>query len=207
MSLFPWIGFFLWHLLFQNPQPEEKPNILFILADDVGQEVLGCYGGESYATPHLDHLAATGMRFRHAYSMPSCFPTRVTLMTGRYPLRFGRIVWGNFPKGAESSTFASLLQQNGYSTGITGKWQLTLMRNDPQHPARLGFQHSELFGWHEGPRYYEPMIYHNGQVRGDTKGHYGPDLYLRSTIDFIRRNRDRPFLAYYFYGLVSRCDR
>ncbi|MCA8999068.1 MAG: sulfatase-like hydrolase/transferase, partial [Planctomycetaceae bacterium] len=69
--------------------------------------------------------------------------------------------------------------------------------NDPQHPHRMGFQHFDLFGWHEGPRYYEPMIYRDGTVRNDTLGHYGPDLYIRGLIEFMKANRDRPFLAYY----------
>lgn len=179
----------------------DKPNILFILADDVGQEVLGCYGGESYDTPHIDDLARTGMRFRHAYSMPTCAPSRLTIMTGKYPARFGEVRWGDFPKYEEPHTFSNLMQENGYVTGIAGKWQLSLLRDDPQHPARLGFQHSDLFGWHEGPRYYEPMIYRNGQVRIDTKPYYGPDLYTRSLIEFITTNRDKPFIAYYSMAL------
>ena len=78
---------FLWCLvgLAWAEDTADRPNVLFILADDVGQEVLGCYGGESYPTPHLDELARTGMRFRHAYSMPVCHPSRLTLMTGKYP--------------------------------------------------------------------------------------------------------------------------
>ena len=178
-------------------QEDNRPNILFILADDVGQEVLGCYGGESYSTPHLDELASTGMQFQHAYSMPTCFPTRLTLLTGQYPPRHGKIIWGNFPQQAENFTFSNHLQHNGYKTGIAGKWQLTLLKDDPEHPKRLGFQHSDVFGWHEGPRYYEPMIYHNGNVRENTEGHYGPDLYIRSLIEFMKENRDRSFFAYY----------
>ncbi len=175
----------------------ERPNILFILADDVGQEVLGCYGGQSYDTPHLDELARTGMMFRHGFSMPVCHPTRLTLMTGKYPFRHGQVTWGDFPKNEESTTWSNLLTQNGYSTYIAGKWQLCLLRDDPLHPRRLGFQQSDLFGWHEGPRYYEPMIYRDGQVREDTIGHYGPDLYVRGLIEFMKSNRDQPFLAYY----------
>ncbi|NND07646.1 MAG: sulfatase-like hydrolase/transferase [Saprospiraceae bacterium] len=179
----------------------DKPNILFILADDVGQEVLGCYGGESYKTPHIDELARTGMKFLHTYSMPTCVPSRLTIMTGKYPTRFGDVSWGDFPKSEEKHTFSSLMHANGYATGIAGKWQLTLLRDDPQHPTRLGFQHSDLFGWHEGSRYYEPLIYRNGQVRTDTKLHYGPDLYTRSLIEFMETNRETPFIAYYSMAL------
>ena len=175
----------------------ERPNFVLILADDVGQECLGCYGGESYKTPNLDRLANTGIRFRHCYSMPVCHPTRLTLMTGRYPFRYGNVRWGSFPPAAEPATFSRMLADAGYSTGVFGKWQLALLRDIPDHPLRLGFQHSDVFGWHEGSRYYEPMIYRNGNVRDDTLGHYGPDLYVRGLVEFIKRNRERPFLAYF----------
>ncbi len=174
-----------------------QPNILFIFADDVGQEVLECYGGQSYPTPHLNELARTGMKFQHAYSMPVCHPSRLTLMSGKYPFRHGTVTWGDYPKVAEDATFSRCLQRAGYTNGIVGKWQLCLLRDDPLHPSRLGFDHWDLFGWHEGPRYYQPMIYRNGQVRDDTEGHYGPDVYQHSLIEFMKANRERPFFAYY----------
>lgn len=176
---------------------DDRPNILFILADDVGQEVLGCYGGQSYNTPHLDQLARAGMQFRHGFSMPVCHPTRLTLMTGKYPFRHGPVTWGDFPKSEEPTTWANLVSDSGYATYIAGKWQLCLLGDDPLHPHRMGFDHFDLFGWHEGPRYYEPMVYRDGKVRDDTLGHYGPDLYVRGLIEFMKANRDRPFLAYY----------
>ena len=79
----------------------DRPNILFILADDVGREVLECYGGSSYATPNLNQLAASGATFQHCYAMPVCHPTRVTLLTGQYPRQLGNPKWGSFPKQAE----------------------------------------------------------------------------------------------------------
>ena len=178
-------------------QSAERPNILFIFADDVGQEVLQCYGGQSYPTPHLDELARTGMKFNHAYSMPVCHPSRLTLMSGKYPFRHGKVTWGDYPKKEEPHTFSNYLQKAGYKTAIAGKWQMCLLKDDPLHPRRLGFDQWDLFGWHEGPRFYEPMIYHNGKVRTDTLGHFGPDLYVRSLVEFMKANRDRPFLAYY----------
>ena len=181
---------------------DTRPNVLLIFADDVGQEVLECYGGQSYPTPHLNQLANTGMKFNHAYSMPVCHPSRLTLMTGKYPFRHGKISWGDFPRKAEKYTFASLLKQAGYQTAIAGKWQLCLLGDDPQHPSRLGFDQWDLFGWHEGPRFYEPMIYRNGEVRKDTVGHYGPDLYQRALIDFMKVNREKPFVAYYSMALA-----
>ncbi len=179
---------------------DRAPNIVLILADDVGSETLGCYGGTSYQTPNLDRLAATGMRFTHAYSMPVCHPTRICLMTGRYPFRFGS-AWGTFPEGAV--TFAQLLKQAGYATAVAGKWQLVLQKENPDHPAELGFEDSCLFGWHEGPRYHQPYIWENGQRRLDVERPdvFGPDVYCQFLIDFMRRNRDRPFLAYYSMAL------
>ena len=178
-------------------QAAKRPNILFIFADDVGQEVLQCYGGQSYSTPHLNELARTGMKFNHAYSMPVCHPSRLTLMSGKYPFRHGKVTWGDYPKKEEVHTFSRYLQKAGYKTAIAGKWQMCLLKDDPLHPRRMGFDQWDLFGWHEGPRFYEPMIYHNGKVRDDTLGHYGPDLYVSSLIEFMKANRERPFLAYY----------
>ena len=136
----------------------DPPNILLIMADDVGVDVLGCYGGQSYKTPRLDELAATGMRFTHCYSMPVCHPTRIALMTGRYPMHLNNPRWGAFPKEAESQTFAHVLKKAGYATAVAGKWQICMMRDDLDHAQRLGFDESCLFGWHEGPRYHSPMI-------------------------------------------------
>ncbi|MEM1225482.1 MAG: sulfatase-like hydrolase/transferase [Planctomycetota bacterium] len=195
----PHLGFVCWLAAWTGgvAGADERPNILFILADDVGQEVLGCYGGQSYPTPHLNQLAGEGLQFHNAFSMPVCHPTRLTLMTGRYPFRHGRVTWGDFPKTAEGKTWANLVSENGYATYIAGKWQLCLLGDDHTHPLRLGFSHHDLFGWHEGPRFYEPMIYQDGSVRPDTLGHYGPDLYVQGLIDFMRSHQDEPFLAYY----------
>ncbi len=184
-----------------TPAQENRPNILLIFADDVGQEVLGCYGGTSYNTPNLDALAAGGVRFRHVYAMPVCHPSRLTLLTGRYPFRLGNPKWGTFPKAEESRTVAHALKQAGYATAVAGKWQLTLLRDDPGHPSRLGFDEYCLFGWHEGPRYHAPLILQNGQVRADVVDRYGPDVYCEFLVDFMSRNRDGPFFAFYSMAL------
>ncbi|MEK6239737.1 MAG: sulfatase-like hydrolase/transferase, partial [Planctomycetales bacterium] len=97
-------------------EPGMPPNILFIMADDFGCETLGCYGGTSYHTPHLDQLAENGLRFRHCYSMPVCHPTRVCLLTGKYPFRLGNPRWGSFPKSEEQQTVAHVLRRAGYAT-------------------------------------------------------------------------------------------
>ena len=180
---------------------DREPNIVLILADDVGTEVLGSYGGTSYATPRLDRLAAGGMKFVHSYSMPVCYPSRLSLLSGRYPFRFADAAWGAFPVEAEGATLAQVLRRAGYATSVAGKWQLTMLRDDPEHPHRLGFDQYALFGWHEGPRYYQPMIYQNGRVRDDVRDRYGPDLYTEFLIQFFEEHREKPFFAFYSMAL------
>lgn len=177
------------------------PNILLIMADDVGCETLGCYGGASYQTPKIDQLAADGIRFTHCYSMPVCHPTRVTLLSGKYPFRLNNPGWGSYPKQAEQETIAHAMNSAGYATAVAGKWQLALLKRDPKHPHRLGFDEYSLFGWHEGARYHDPLIWQNGEIRDDTDGEYGPDLYVDFLVDFIRRNRERPWFAFYSMAL------
>ena len=181
-----------------NAQP---PNIVLILADDVGREVLGCYGGTSYRTPNIDGLAAEGTRYEHAYTMPTCHPTRISLLTGQYPFRLSNPPWGTFPRAAEHRTLPRLLKQAGYATAVGGKWQLALLKDDLTQPNRLGFDEYCLYGWHEGPWYYQPHIRHNGKLREDVRDRYGPDVICDFVIDFIERNKDRPFFAFYSMSL------
>jgi len=93
------------------------------------------------------------------------------------------------------------MKQLGYSTAVAGKWQLTLLKDDLEHPHRLGFDEYCLFGWHEGPRYFDPLIYQNGDLRKDVRDSYGPDVYTDFLIDFMSRNRDEPFCAFYSMAL------
>ena len=177
------------------------PNVLLILADDVGCETLGCYGGESYPTPRIDALAKSGLRFTHAFSMPVCHPTRVCLLSGRYPFQLQHPRWGSYPRDAEDQTLAHVMKRAGYTTAVAGKWQLALLRKDPRHPHRLGFDDYCLFGWHEGPRYHDPLIWQNGVIRDDTTGEYGPQLYVDFLLDFMKRQDGRPFFAFYSMAL------
>lgn len=180
-----------------------KPNILLIMADDVGCEPIGAYGGERWKTPHIDALAKSGMRFDYAFSMPVCHPTRVCLMTGKYPFRL-KSKWGSFPKSEEKNSIAQVLKRAGYATAVAGKWQLSLMKNDMQQPARMGFDEWSVFGWHEGARFHEPYIYENGRLRTDTKSKYGPDLYVDFLGDFMTKSTKagKPFFAYYPMALA-----
>ena len=112
---------------------ETRPNIVLIFADDVGREVLGCYGGTSYETPHLDALAAGGMKFSHCYSMPLCHPSRVCLLTGRYPSQL------DFPVGADSShgnhADAGFASESG-RLRHGGRGQVAVgVSEEPSHPS------------------------------------------------------------------------
>jgi arylsulfatase A len=168
-----------------------KPNIILIMADDFGFECVAANGGQ-YKTPHLDKLAATGMRFEQCHVQPVCTPTRLQLMTGLYNVRnyfsFGKI-------GRDATTFAHFLKGAGYATGMAGKWQLGRGKNLPR---RLGFD--EFVLWQHTrrpPRYANPGLEYNGEERDFNNGEYGPDLINDFACDFITRHREGPFFLYY----------
>jgi len=169
-----------------------KPNIVLIMADDFGYECATPNGGQSYNTPNLDGLAAGGMRFERCYVQPLCTPTRVQLMTGQYNVR-NYIEFRTIDPDA--TTFAHLLKNAGYATGIAGKWQLG---TDKYLPQRLGFD--EAYLWQHTrrpPRYANPGLEFNGEERDFTNGEYGPDIINDFAIDFVTRHKDEPFLLYY----------
>jgi arylsulfatase A len=171
----------------------DRPNIVLIMADDLGYECIGANGGRSYKTPNLDALAKAGVRFEQCYSTPLCTPSRVQLLTGKYNFR-------NYTRFAHmdlrETTFGNLLRDAGYRTCIAGKWQLA---GDEQAPHQIGFDEYCLWqaAGKRGSRYANPVIIENGKWRGDTQGKYGPDVVCDYVLDFIGRHRDRPFLAYY----------
>jgi len=187
----------------KEPDNTQKPNIIVILADDVGYEGLSCYGGKSYPTKHLDSLAKSGLQAMHCYSMPVCHPTRIALLTGQYPTNVGNPKWGTFPARLEEQTLARIMKNAGYGTVVTGKWQLALLKNDPKQPHRMGFDEYCVFGWHEGPRYHSPMIYENGSHNRNINKQFGPDIYREFLESFIAKTvKDKkPFFAFYSMAL------
>src|ERR1700761_8093982 len=106
-----------------------KPNIIFVLADDLGLDGVSVYGADSHQTPNIDALAASGIRFQNGYAAPLCGPSRCLLMTGRYAFRTGGITNGSWrpdgpgAKSADEVPIARLLKQAGYATGQSGKWR------------------------------------------------------------------------------------
>lgn len=171
--------------------PALKPNIIFILADDVGIDGVGCYGSDLRKTPQIDKLAATGIRFETCYAMPMCAPARSTLISGRYPFRTG----GLHTVGAEQPV-AKLLKQAGYVTGMAGKW-----RQMGGMPSDWGFDEycsdNTAGGW-----YWKETYIKNGQTINASKGAYNPDIIQEFTIDFIRRHKSQPFFFYYSMHLA-----
>lgn len=176
------------------------PNIVLIMADDMGYECVGANGGTSYATPHIDRLAETGIRFEHCYSNPACTPSRVQIMTGRYN-SYNYTRFAQLKRGA--TTFAHLLKDAGYATCIAGKWQLGQTRDAPQH---FGFQESLLWqhtrsnfsnATKTDTRYENPQLERNGVKEDYHKGEFGPDLMVDFIGEFIEAHKAEPFLVYY----------
>ena len=127
---------------------EKQPNILFIMVDDLGKEWISSYGSETIKTPNIDALAAGGMKFNNAYSMPSCTSSRTMLLTGQYPWRNGYVSHWDVPrwgvgyfdwKKKENTTFARLMKDQGYATCAAGKWQINDFRIEPHAMKKHGF--------------------------------------------------------------------
>lgn len=190
-----------------------RPNIVFILADDLGWTDLAVQGSKYYETPHIDRLAAEGLRFTDCYTCgPNCQPTRAALLSGQYAPRtgvytvggIGRFNWQSRPLRPvenvvklplDKITLAQSLKQAGYATGMFGKWHLG---NDPEHhPAQRGFDEAiessgQHFNFKTDPRQDVP------------EGAYLADWLTERAVDFITRHKDQPFFLYLpHYGVHS----
>ncbi len=169
-----------------------RPNVVLVLIDDFGYECVTADGGESYKTPVMDRLAATGVRFEQCHVQPLCTPTRVALMTGignkRNYTHFAHLDPGQ-------KTFGNLFKAAGYATCITGKWQLS---NGYDGPAHFGFDEYCLWQLTRRPgRYKNPGLEINGKQIDYGKNEYGPDIVSDYALDFIKRKKDQPFFLYY----------
>lgn len=169
------------------------PNIILILADDLGYGTPGCYGGSMIQTPNIDALAASGRRFTQAYApAPICAASRRGTLTGRHNGRFERLDWTHLEPG--EMTIASHLQGVGYRTGIFGKWGLT--NGITGWPDQFGFD--RFYGaltTAEATNAYPDSLYSDRQ-QVNTGGAYAPDLYLTEMFDFMQQ-AGGPFFAIY----------
>lgn len=190
--------------------PQPRPNILFIMVDDLGKEWISCYGAEDIETPHVDRLAAGGMRFTNAYSMAQCTPTRATLLTGQYPFHTGWCNHWDVPRWGAGChfdptynvTFARPMKNAGYTTAIAGKWQINDFRVQPDVMQAHGFDECCLWTGYEtgnppsGKRYWDPYVHTNDGSR-TYEGAFGPDVFVDFLIDFMRRHQQEPMMLYF----------
>ncbi len=187
-----------------------KPNVILIMADDLGAEGLGSYGSTIYKTPNLDKMADQGIRFDNAYATPLCTPTRVMLMTGQYPNRTGFTNLISNDKKARMpgtlKTFGTYFKNAGYKTAVAGKWQLGRFDQFSNQPMEHGFDEYCLWKWKfhnkKSSRYYHPGIWCNAASADGGPHDFGPDIYLNFVLDFIERNRRSPFFVYFPMALV-----
>ncbi len=196
-----------------NQVEKTKPNILFILIDDLGKEWISVYGAEDVATPNIDKLALTGMLFKNAYSMPQCTPTRVSLLTGQYPWRNGWVNHYDVPRWGHGGrydpelnpSFGKNLRDAGYVTCVAGKWQINDFRLEPDATVLAGFNEYCMWTGGEGGgpsekasqlRYWDPYI-HTKDGSKTYEGQFGPDIYTDFIIDFMTRNKDKPMMIYF----------
>jgi arylsulfatase A len=183
------------------------PNIIFLLADDLGYGDVGAYGQKLIRTPRLDRLAREGLRFTQAYAgAPSCAPSRCVLLTGKHTGHARIRANSDRPLLPEDATFTQALKQAGYATGVVGKWGLGL-EGSTGAPAKKGVD--EFFGYldqtHAHTHYPDYLWKNERRVEipenknGGRKA-YSQDLFVDAALDFIRRHKDKPF---FFYGAFT----
>ncbi|MBT3382805.1 MAG: arylsulfatase [Prolixibacteraceae bacterium] len=189
---------------------KQTPNIIYILADDLGYGDLSCYGQTNFSTPNIDKLAESGMKFTQHYSgCTVCAPSRSALLTGQHTghtfIRGNKEIQpeGQHPLEAKAVTMAEVLQKAGYVTGAFGKWGLGYPGSEGD-PNNQGFD--EFFGFNcqrMGHNYYPYHLWHNQEKivlkgnEGKQTGEYGPDVIHNRAIKFLEDNKDKPFFMYY----------
>jgi len=180
----------------------QTPNIILIMTDDMGYGDLGIKGNPHINTPHIDRLASQSAEMTSFYVSPVCAPTRASLMTGRYNYRTGVTdTWvGRAMMDTKEVTLAEVLQQNGYTTGIFGKWHLGDAY--PMRPMDQGFDESLIhlgggIGQPSDPpggsSYFDPILQYNGQAV-HTRG-YCTDVYFDVALKWIKQKRSQRFFA------------
>ena len=180
-----------------SPRLPQKPNIIYILADDLGIGDVSAYGSDSNHTPIIDKLAKEGIRFQHGYTAPLCGPSRAMILTGRYAFRTGAVnqdMCGDL-KPANEVMIPTVLKSAGYVTSMSGKWgQL------PLHPSDFGFDDYIRFN---GSGVYwngdkgKPETYTENGVNKELGKHYMPDLVHDHVVNWLSANKNKPFFLYY----------
>jgi arylsulfatase A len=188
----------------------DKPNIIFILSDDIAQGDLGCYGQKLIQTPRLDRMAAEGTRYMQAYTGTTvCAPTRSCLMTGLHmghcPVRANREIQpeGQMPLPEGTYTVAKLLKANGYATACVGKWGMGMFHTSGS-PMRMGFDHFYGYNCQRHAHSYFPAFLYNDAERFPLKGNeggkredYAQDFIADETLRWVRENHKKPFFLFY----------
>ncbi len=208
------LGFMLIGGIISCKSKDARPNIIFILVDDLGCPQLGCYGNSYYQTPHIDKLANEGMRFSNAYSAGSvCSPTRASIVTGKYPARLHITnpiptkIKNIFPLSEpdcqkflplEEVTFAEILKTEGYRTALFGKWHLSFAKTPPEslpfNPDKQGFDETFVT--------YKPsgnLIQPWQDAENDA---HNVDTITSLALDFIERNKTKPFFLFVSHNTI-----
>ncbi|TNF40291.1 MAG: hypothetical protein EP311_09220, partial [Cytophagales bacterium] len=174
-------------------KPDSPPNLILIMTDDQGFGDLAFHGNAWVKTPNLDQLAGESARFDRFYVSPLCAPTRASLLTGRYHLRTGVVSVSNGLEtmNAEEYTLAELFRDNGYRTGIFGKWHNG--QHYPNHPLAQGFEEFTGFSAGHWSNYFNTHLEKNGEKK--VFEGYLPDVLTDEALDFIRKNKDQPFFT------------
>ena len=193
----------------------KKPNIIFILADDLGYFDVGCYGNPYNKTPHVDRLSKEGMKFNQAYvASPVCSPSRAAILTAKHPARLhltnflvgnrmdsaSRILpalWKPYLSGKEI-TLAELLKLQGYRTGIVGKWHLG--SDDSTRAAAQGFDYDRVIGKNGLDYYHYGITSSNKLVFEDDGTQYLTDKLTDYGVEFIQLNKEQPFFLFLTYS-------
>ncbi|MFL2480060.1 MAG: sulfatase-like hydrolase/transferase [Verrucomicrobiales bacterium] len=178
----------------------DRLNVILIMADDSAADNYGCYGNKFFSTPRLDSLARTGAKFNHCYSEPVCTSSRVKIMTGRDGIR-NYVQFGTLDQ--DEVTFGNMMKGANYETAIAGKWQLHGGSRGTLAPA-CGFDNYCLWNYPgtSRSRFWNPSLMRDGKLMETTEKDYGPDILTDYLIEFIGKNRSKPFFAYYPMLLV-----
>ena len=172
--------------------PTQQPNIVFIMADDLGCCDLGCYGNKDVRTPHLDALAAESLRHEAYYVTPVCAPTRAALLTGRHHLRTGvsHVHGGLDFLNLNETTIAETLRNAGYATGMWGKWHSGV--ENGYLPEQRGFDEAKRLRLY---KHRNPVLLEGGVITENPDA-WGDDVIVNHCLEFARKHADQPFFAY-----------